>query len=383
MSKDADKKKGLAAVLERLNALEGKFVTAEDFKKQLDEYEGKILQKIPAMTRAQIHGGAEGVDGQKLNAQLSFMCRNNPKRNFDEAEAKALGIEIGAGGGFLVPEEFMAEVNRKKIKRSVIRPLAKTFSGVSTKGSMPKEGGTVKVIWESENIKTPETQNPVFQSTTWALNKMKGLIKVSDELVSGSGIDMFALLSDMFGEAFEVEEDLVFMNGSGSLRPLGIRNTPGIVAVPQAGADLDYDDFINIKHGLKVQYRNDAVWLLPNTVLETAAKIRDGQGRPIFIDIAELGNAGAPMPPMTIGRFLGRPAFEQNDIPTDLDPGGNKSEIWFGDLGQYFVFDGGTMEMSTSTDLFFDEDATAVKMLQFLDGKIGQEEAFKFGSGIK
>ena len=110
-------------------------------------------------------------------------------------------------------------------------------------------------------------------------------------------------------------------------------------------------------------------------------------GLPIFLNIGQLGGKGITdtVPVNTIGFILGSPVFEQNDIPTNLGAGA-ESEIFFGDFKRaYAIFDGGTMELSTTMDGFetFETDQMAIKAVKFVDGKGNIAEAVKKLAQVK
>ena len=358
----------------------------EVFAKELEQ---RIMGKLPLNGMPPIHQTSM-KDRKHLNAQLKFMCQYDKGYKAPNADMKALGLEVGAEGGFLVPEEFIAEVIRKLTKASVIRPNARVFPGVGKKGTIPRETGTVTVIREGENVATAETVNPTFGNIAWNLNKYKGLTKISDELIRGGEVDVVDLLGDMFAEQLAIEEDKDHMDGSGSLRATGLRKLAGVGTLAQALANLAYDDLVKIKHLLKVQYRRNAMWMLHNDIISLVARLKDSDGRPIFLDISNFGGqsglGNTNLPPQTIGWLLGNPVLEQADIPLDLGGGSNESEIWYTDLKKsYDIFDGGAVEMSSTTEGFgtFESDQVAVKMLKFMDGKGANEDAAVFLSGVK
>lgn len=377
----------LRGVESQLKGFKG-VVNEEMLKSFGSELEARILKQIPAPEDRGVTTTQSRADRKRLNDQVRGMLNFVKARKMPEADRKALGLTAGSEGGFLVPEEFIAEVDRKLVKRSVMRPNVRVFPGVGKKGSMPRETGTVTVAWESENVSSAEGTNPTFGNVIWSLNKLKALTKISSELLDGSTIDIIDLLADMIAEATGVEEDAVFMNGSGVNRPTGLRLLGGVTSTAQAGANLAYVDFVNVKHSLPVQYRNNASWVLHNDIIALAAKIVDSNGRPIFLDLSTMGGQGtnSTIPAQTVGFILGHPVLEQNDIPVDLGGGSDESEGWFGDLRRaYFVFDGGTMEMSSTDEGFgtFETDQTAVKGLKFVDGKGANEDAVVFGSAWK
>lgn len=367
-------------------------VTPDHLQKLSVEIEERIKKGLPAEAMRPLHADPNGLPmtekRKQLNSQIRFMLNYTNARQAPKDEMKALGLGGGAEGGFLVPEEFIAEVDRKLVKVAVIRPLARVFPGVGKKGSLPRETGTVTMIWENENVSTAETGNPSFGKIIWNLNKLKALTKLSLELFQNEKIDIVDLLTDMIAEQGALTEDAAFMNGSGAGRPTGLRLTPGYTTLAQAGANLAYDDFVNWKHLLASQYRPGSTWLMHNDIIALAAKIKDTDGRPVFLDLSLFAGQGTNqnIPAQTVGFVLGLPIMEQNDIPVDLGGGSDESEVILANVKKaYWVFDGGNMEMSTTTEGFgtFEEDAIAVKGLKFVDGKGANEDAMVAGTGVK
>ncbi len=346
-----------------------------------------VLAKVPVGNMPDLHGKNELEVRKRLNKACHFMLTKDA-RSSSEAELKALGLTTGAGGGFLVPEEFIAEVQRKLTRDVIFRNISRVFTGVGRNGVLPQETGTVNVTWSGENVTNAENTNPTFGSLSWSLNKLIVLEKISNELVRESEVDILDLVTDMIAEQVRIGEEIEFMDGSGSGRPTGLRKLAGVGSRNQAGANLAFNDFVDTKHDLLSQYRRVAVWLIENTRLALTAKIKDSNGLPIFLNIGQLGGKGVTdtVPVNTIGFILGSPVFEQNDIPTNLGGGTDESEIWYGDFKRaYAIFDGGTMEVSSTMEGFttFETDQIAMKATKFVDGKGNIAEAVKKLAQVK
>jgi len=346
-----------------------------------------VLAKVPLGNMPDIHGTSDLETHKQLNKVAHFILTENP-RSCDKGEMKALGLTTGAGGGFMVPEEFIAEVQRKLTKDAVFRNISRIFTGVSRKGTIPQETGTVNVTWSGENVTGTENTNPKFGSLSWSLSKMLVLEKISNELVRESEVDILDLVTDMIAEQIILAEELTFMDGSGSGRPTGLRALANVGSRNQAGANLAYDDLVDIKHDLLSQYRKNGIYLMDNTILALIAKLKDSNGLPLFLNIGQLGGKGITdnVPVNTVGFILGSPVMEQNDIPTNLGGGSNESEIWYGDYKRaYAIFDGGTMEVSSTTEGFttFETDQIAIKATKYVDGKGNIAEAVKKLAQVK
>jgi HK97 family phage major capsid protein len=212
---------------------------------------------------------------------------------------------------------------------------------------------------------------------------MAGLTKLSNTLINNSGVDLVAYLVEQFARAIRKKEDDMFMTGSGSQQPSGLRTfKTGMGTAAQAGATIAFGDLVSIRHAIAAQYRPGAVWLMNDAIIQKVAKLVDLQSRPIFIRADELGN-GSSLPNTTVGKLLGNLVFENPNIPTNIDPAANKSEIWFGDFkAGYYIFDAGTMEVALSTERYFEQDATAVRVIQYNDAKTVLPEAIAYGTGI-
>ena len=66
-----------------------------------------------------------------------------------QAAKKAMSIGLGSSGGYLLPEEFIPEIQRKLVHESVFLNLCRNWTGVEMQGKMPRETGTVAVTTKS------------------------------------------------------------------------------------------------------------------------------------------------------------------------------------------------------------------------------------------
>lgn len=322
----------------------------------------------------------------RLGVTREFMVA--AKGRMDENTKKTMAVATGAGGGFGVPDEFIAEVQRKLVYSSNFRGNVRTWSGVGLKGSIPRETGTVTVSYQGE-LTTPTVTDAALGELVWGLNKRFTLMSLSNELLRFSPINFVELLSTMFAEQNRVKDDSVFLSGSGSNQPTGLRTIKtGMNTVAQAAANLDYDDLVNIKHALPVQYRNDGSWLMMNnTALKLVAKLRDNDGRPLFLDRgAAPGAIGGPnVPTQTIGFILGLPVIELNSLLDNYGAGSNTTEIWHLNKKAYSIFEGPGMEFQTSdvASDAFTTDKIYARGISYDDGRVNIAEAAAYLSGVK
>jgi HK97 family phage major capsid protein len=377
----------LQGVSDGLTSLKNTVSTKDEMKAEMAALEERVAQRTPAAGRSAIHD-LKNVDRARMVEQLRFIMTHNPIN--DEVAGRAMGIDPGEAGGFLVPAEFVAEVQRKLTDSAVMRGLCRVWSPVKHKGSMPKETGTVDLRWEGENENNGETTPPKFGLINWSTSKLKGLVGIPDELFRNSGIDVLDLLSTMFAEQIPLFEQEAFTNGNGSQKPTGFRvGLTGVGNRPQAAAALAVEDILATKHKVKAAYRQNAVWQMHNDTIQKVALLKDAGMRYVFLDLSVLGGQGATnkdLPPQTVGWLLGNPVVENNSIPVNLGQGANETEIWYGDWKRgYSIFDEGAMEMSSTTEGAgaFEKDQVVTKVRQFVDGKKNIPEALAYCSGVK
>jgi len=356
-----------------------KVLTMDEFKKQLGEmFDSKIremgLDKIDR--KHGIFPSAEDPNGDELKDLTKEQRIAKFLRavvNGDTKIVKALSEGTGADGGFLVPVEFRAAVVEKLVKEAVIRPRATVIPMGRDKMQVPAEAGGVTTYWAAENALLTES-NPTFGQIELSTNKLTGLSKMSRELFADSAVNLTDYITGIFAKRFAAEEDKKFMTGAGTTEPSGLRSYT-VGSVPQAGANLVGDDIINLFYNLPVQYRNRGAWLMHNSVAKLVRLLKDLNNRYLWTD-------GLNEAPATI---LGRPVLEQNDIPVDLGGGSDESEIWFGDLSYYLIGDRQTMEVESTTQGAgtFEYHQVAMKLIERVDGKLGQTDAFNKLTAVK
>ncbi len=319
-----------------------------------------------------------------LGVTMDFM--QAAKARVMENTKKTMSAATGAAGGFGIPDEFVTEVQRKLVYSSPLRSNLRVWSGVGLKGSIPRETGTVTVNYQGE-LTTPTVTDAALGQLVWGLNKRFTLMRLSNELMRFSPINFVELLATMFAEQNRVKDDVVFFRGTGSNQPRGLYNAKtGMNPVAQAAAALDYDDLVGLKHAMPVQYRLDGSFLAMNNAgLQIVAKMRDNQGRPLFLDKGMAGIGGPNIPAQTIGFILGLPVIELNSILSNYGAGSNTTEIWHLNKRSYSIFEGPGMEFMTSDQASdaFTTDSIYARGISYDDGNVNIAEAAAYLTGVK
>ncbi len=290
-----------------------------------------------------------------------------------QKELRAMSEGTAGSGGYLVPEEFAQLVITKKSAIAKMRKYATVIPTVRDSLHVPYDNANASVSWEAENS-TPTPSNPTFSEAALTPYKLKVLSVTSNELLADANIQVINYLADQFARLMAAEEDKQFFTGNGSSKPTGVRTMTPDQTVAQAGATLAYSDILDCFMNLPEQYRNVAQWFTSPTGVQLIMGLVDSNGRPIFMPSYEVGKPGM---------LFGRPLLEVADFPTNLGTHSNTTELWIGDLSTYVIADRQDFQLAVSTERYFENDQTAIKATQRVDGEYTLTAAFSALTGVK
>lgn len=154
------------------------------------------------------------------------------------------------------------------------------------------------------------------------------IIRVPNELLQDSGIDIEGFLAGRIAQRIGRGEAKYIINGDGSdtKTPKGldkwVSKTKGI-----AGSSLSWEDVLTLKHSVDPAYRNSPKFRFAfndNTLLEIS-KMKDGQNRPIWLpDVVGIAPATVFATPYVVDQGI-------------ADIGTGKSFMYCGDFSHFIV----------------------------------------------
>jgi HK97 family phage major capsid protein len=193
--------------------------------------------------------------------------------------------------------------------------------------------------------------------------KLTAYTEVPNELVSDSAISFQAFIDDIFPEALAFYEDIAFFTGNGTGEPLGFLNGSAEIQVAKESGQLAdtivWENIVKMYSRMLPSSLGRAVWIASiNTFpeLATMALSVGTGGSAIWL------NNGAEGPPMTI---LGRPVIFTEKAPVLGDAG----DINFVDFGFYLIGDRQVMTANSSEHFKFQNDKTAYRIIERVDGR--------------
>lgn len=286
----------------------------------------------------------------------------------------AFSSTVPSEGGFLIPEVLRAELLRVALENSVVRQRARVipmetlrvpFPAIDATSNVSSVFGGVVGFWTEEGAALTESQ-AAFSRIVLDAKKLTAYTEVPNELISDSAISFQAFLDEIFPEALSFYEDIAFLKGTGVGEPLGAlaSGNGAIVEVAkesgQAADTIVWENIVKMYARMLPGSLDRAVWIVSPDVfpeLATMALSVGTGGSAIWL------NNGVGGPPMTI---LGRPVIVSEKTPGVL---GDLGDISFVDFGFYLIGDRQVMSALSSPHFKFQNDQTAYRIIQRVDGR--------------
>lgn len=212
---------------------------------------------------------------QRFNAFGSFLeaVAHSPHDPRLERMQAAANESSGAVGGFLVPDQLIAQVLGGVFVESSIAGLVSVVpmqtAGISIAGfnriNDQANGaiGGISFLYTNEAAQIAE-KTPAIVKLNLVAQKASAWVPVSNELLSDSPF-VSKQLATAFTEAARARIELDVINGSGVGQPLGIANAPSTIQQAAEGGQtadtINYTNIIKMASRLHPAYWSEAVWL--------------------------------------------------------------------------------------------------------------------------
>jgi HK97 family phage major capsid protein len=283
----------------------------------------------------------------------------------------ALGSNVPADGGFLIPEYLRSEMLRISLEKSVVRSRARVipmetltlpFPMIDSTSNASNIYGGVAAYW-TEEAGTLTDSSPTFGRVKLEAKKLTAYSEVPNELFADSLISLQMLINEIFPEALAWFEDIAFISGSGVGEPLGFLNSPAMVSVTkesgQAADTIVWENLVKMYSRMLPSSLSNAVWIAN---LDTFPELAT-----MSLSVGTGGSAiwltdGVSGPPM---RILGRPVLFTEKMPTLGDAG----DIVLADMSHYLIGDRQAIQADTSPHYRFQTDMTSMRFISRLDGR--------------
>jgi HK97 family phage major capsid protein len=334
-----DDSKRLDGLLDQITAVDG------DIKREQRALE-LLAEKQDPMERAREKAtktpGAHGEQAEAIRnyliggiQQLTTEQREELRSRVNPDIRAAMSTSTNSEGGFTMATEWQRSTEQ------AMKAIGGALQAVTIMNTAT--GATMNF---PTNDATSETGEIVGQNTTVArLDTTFGNVAIDVYKYSSKDIAIpFELLQDSFVDIEALIQEILSMRlgrilnthittGSGSSQPRGLVTGAAAGKVGASGqtTSIIYDDLVDLEHSIDPAYR-----VLPNfgfmfndNTLAKLRKLKDGQGRPIFVPGYETGApGGAP------DRILGRPFWINQDM---ANMAANAKSVLCGAFSKYRV----------------------------------------------
>ena len=288
----------------------------------------------------------------------------------DAKSIKDLSGQSGAGGGYLIPAEFMAQLMGVLGEGSIVRQRATVIrmrnrqldipvlDQTSTAAGRPHWFGGLRFYW-AEEASEKTSSDPVFRQVSLLAHKLIGLTRASDELVDDSAISLGDFLSGPMGFSGGVQwmEDYSFLRGTGAGQPLGVLNAGATITVARTAAGaIGFADLANMMEQFLPSGRG--VWVISQSAMSDLIQLNGPAGNPSYI---WQPNARDGVP----GYLLGFPVIWSEKLPNV----GSAGAVLLADFRYYLI---GDRQATTVDSTIFEkwaEDKTSWRVVHRVDGQ--------------
>ena len=314
-------------------------------------------------------------DGQPKEKEKRGTATDAYKTAFwNMVRAKAMSYEIHNAlkigeddhGGYLAPDEFERTLVEALEEQNIFRQFAHVITTSSGDRKIPVVASKGTASWIDEEAAFPESDD-TFGMLSIGAFKLATTIKVSDELLHDSVFDVASYIAKEFARRIGAAEEEAFFTGNGTGRPTGILNATGgaETGVTSVGANISFDDVIDLYYSLRSPYRRNAVFMMNDSTVRALRKLKNGSGDYLWQPSVTAGT------PDTI---LNRPVYTSSYMPTVA--AGAKS-ILFGDLSYYWIADREGRTFQRLNELYAPTGQVGFLSFERVDGKLILPEAAK------
>lgn len=309
----------------------------------------------------------EKVDVRKSDPRLSVF---REKKSNTVSENKQMVESVGASGGFLVPTEFLPQLQSIVAEQSIVRGKATVIrmnrraiqvpvlDQTGTTSGVPHWFGGMQFYWAEEAEQKTKSE-PEFRQIELVAHKLIGYTRASDELLDDSAISLADFLSGPMGMAGGIAwmEDYAFINGTGAGQPLGVLNAGATIVEPRAAAGtIGFDDLADMMEDFLPS--GQGLWTITQSAMSELIQLNGPAGNPSYI---WQPNARDGVP----GYILGFPVKWTEKQPRI----GTQGDVLLADWKYYLIGDRQATTVETTQYDYWRYDQTSWRAVHRVDGQ--------------
>ena len=272
----------------------------------------------------------------------SFM-RTGDTRRMLKLEEKALSVGSGTDGGYTVPPEVEASVNRLLKAISPIRSIAGIRTVSTSLYKRPFATAGADSGWVAETASRPQTLTPVLAELQFPTMELYAMPAASNTILDDSIVNVEEWLAEEIRIAFALQEGTAFVTGDGINKPKGFLSYTAVAQASWTWGNLGYiatgvagafpasnpgDKLLDLIYSVKAPYRANGTFVMNRTTQGAVRKMKDGQGNYLWQPAAKPGETPS---------LMGYAVAECEDMP---DIAANSLSLAYGDFSRgYLIVD--------------------------------------------
>jgi HK97 family phage major capsid protein len=330
---------------QRLDEIEAKASADVLLDEKVARIDTALTSQKSALDRLLLNAARPGLTGRD-DAPAQTAAWSRYMRHGDLAglaEAKSLSAGTHADGGYVVPVETEAHIDRLLTEASPIRALASVRQTSSPSFRKPVSRGGAASGWVSETAARPETTSPSLDLLDFPAAELYAMPAATQQLLDDASVDIDQWLAEEVRDVFAAQESAAFITGDGVDRPKGLLSYTmasdaaaqwGEIGYLATGTDGGFDTvdpadaLIDLIYAPKTAYRARGRFLMNRRTVSAVRRFKDGDGN--YLWQPSLSEAGT-------STLLGYPVAEAEDMP---DIASDSFSIAFGDFQRgYLILD--------------------------------------------
>lgn len=276
-------------------------------------------------------------------------------------EHRALGTQIAASGGALIPDGFVNNLEMALLQFGGMRTVAdvlRTDTGNNipwpTSNDTSNEGA---ILGEATTVGS--SVDPTFGATTFHAYKYSSkLVQVAVELLEDSAFNLAAELGRMLGERIGRITNRHFTVGTGASQPWGLVPSATVGVTTASASAIAADEILTLVHAVDPAYRPGSVFMMLDSTLLALRKLKDGNGQYLWQPGFQAG-----MPDM----LLGYPVVANQHMAAIA---ASAKVIAFGALNKYKIRDVSGFRLRRLVERYADTDQEGFIAFSRHDGNL-------------
>lgn len=272
-----------------LDGLDERINREEELRRQDQQY---IHNQEPEQRNNQ---NAEGSQDEKRAHVFDKWMRSGAGELSSEErqvlkELRAQGVSPSEKGGYTVPSTFLAQVVEQMKAYGGIASVAQIMNTSDGKTiEWPTADGTNEIgELLGENNEASEEDTDFGIADLGAKKLSSKIIRVSNELLQDSAIDMEAYLARRISERIGRGEARYVIRGTGTgtpQQPKGLVASVSGTTATASATGFTWKEMNTLLHSIDPAYRNGPKfrWAFNDKTLQTIEEMEDGQGRPLWL----------------------------------------------------------------------------------------------------